>query len=568
MENPIPQNSIETAKSGRWSAASTWKGRKVPLAESSILISTGHTVTLDINVTVSGAFVSKGANLAFDKFKSCALNNSGNITVLGKLTMRPSSASHIHSIVLSGIDETKFKGGGMDIMDTDPGIWVRGEGSLDILGTEKTAWCTIFPVKAGSKYVTCTKIPVGFKVGDRISLTPSNTKDYKQFEIRVITKVSKSILYFSEPLEFDHTAELLNLSRNVKIESNAGRSHINIMSKSKQSIFGLYIRRMGPRQSSGLYTEKVLGRYPLHLHMSAEGSVIENVVVEDCGSHAFVSHATHHTTFRNCISYSTYESSYWWDIPPDNGTSPVNNSNYTLIDSCVSAMTLCDPPNRGYRLASFMLGSGIGNKITNCVAVGNQGNNGAAGFLWAESSNYTDNVWIFENNIAHNNRTDGIFTWQNDPHNHIIDGFIGYNNGGNGIEHGAYHNGYKYKNIKLYGNGNGILLHATPIQTGIAEDRYILSFTNVQSTDALRIVAHTLPGQGPVLFKDCKFSSVVINELPARVPNPPQGLYDFVNCTTVFSILSMEDDSLVRVQNNTAYQINSKGEVSPIDLFY
>ena len=66
-----------------------------------------------------------------------------------------------------------------------------------------------------------------------------------------------------------------------------------------------------------------------------------------------------------------------------------------------------------------------------------------------------------QRNVAHNNRRNGIFVWQNTPIRHRISDFTVYHNGGAGIEHGAYGNAYVYERLALFGNREaGIHLHA------------------------------------------------------------------------------------------------------------
>lgn len=566
-----------TAKSGRWSNPLTWKGGIIPEKDSTIIILNKHTLTLDLNVFTCGIMIEKGATLSFDSKKSITLDNCENIMVFGRLIIKPSTSSIIHKIKFHEIDESLYKGSDLDINFEDVGLWIMEGGYFESIGIFKTAWMKM--LSHTDKSITLESIPINWKVGDELSICPTENINvqgfYSNFETVKISKIVGNIISFNEPLlnKYKFT-EVLNLTRNVLIEgTEQGRSHINIMSSAKVS--NIQIRYMGPRKKVGQFSEKVLGRYAFHLHKCLylmSNTIFEGIVVRDCGSHAYVTHATHNITYKNCISYNTMEDAYWWDLPPDNGTSSENNSNGVLYDSCIAAIIKSDPISKGYRLAGFLLGSGIGNKITNCVVIGNHGNAGAAGFIWPESSNYTFNLWIFENNIAHNNKNNGIFVWQNDPHNHIINGFVGYNNGNNGIEHGAYTNAYKYKNISLVNNKNGILLHANPRPKGIKDEYgFILSFTNVKSTDPLYLTVHTLIGEGITFFKDCEFPKVIVNELPRRVNTIPFSLYDFVNCNlqiSNFEIISMEKGSRIRVQDNAAFQINDDNTIKQISNFF
>jgi hypothetical protein len=258
------------------------------------------------------------------------------------------------------------------------------------------------------------------------------------------------------------TAEVLNLTRNVRIEGTPqGRAHVFVRSSRPQSIRQAAIRHMGPRKPADEFSEFVVGRYALHLHMcgnGSKGSLVEGVVIRDAGSHAFVPHLSNGITFRDCISHDTYEDAYWWDDPPDTRTQG-DPSHDILYDRCVASLVRHDPPYRGYRLTGFFIGRGNGNVARDCVAVGVQGATDASGFEWPEGS---EGVWKFTGCVAHNNAEHGIFTWQNTGLVHVISDYVGYHNTEAGISHGAYQNPYVYRDSVLYGNGYAaVAVHAT-----------------------------------------------------------------------------------------------------------
>lgn len=589
-----------TVKTGRWSDPTVWKNGTIPSHGSEILINPKHTITLDVTTNVSGIFIDKLAALNIDPKKNISIQTNKSVKVSGRLLMKPSSVC-IHSLTFVDINETLLKGKILDQESEDTGLWIEDSGTVELVGTNKTAWLNLADsAKTGDTFVTLKAAPIGWKIGDELSITPTDVIDnesfYSSFDEVKIKSIKGSTIYLERPLKFNHpkttingrilTAEVLNLTRNVVIQGTGdgtsspetnGRAHIMFkMSKSKPIISNVLIKHMGPRRRNGSTTEKIIGRYGLHFHMCGidlSGTIVKGVVIKDCGSHCYVPHASHGITFKDCISYNSFNCSYWWDLPPDNGIDPINNTNNVLFDNCVSAKLSADPSFRGYRLANFMLGSGLGNEVRNCVAVGNRGTSGAAGYIWPESSNYTDNLWIFNvNNVAHNNATDGIFTWQNDPHSHRIDNFVGYNNGNAGIEHGAYTNAYKYSNILLSGNKYGIFLHANTRPKGERDEfGYIISFKNVYSTNPLYITRHTLKGETPVLFKDCTFPQVIVNELPRRIPFAA-GLIDMVYCNIKpenFLCQGIEEGSLIRVQNiEGSFQLNDKGSIEPISNFF
>jgi hypothetical protein len=204
------------------------------------------------------------------------------------------------------------------------------------------------------------------------------------------------------------------------------------------------------------------GRYGLHFHHcydATRGSLVEGVVGWGLGSHAFVPHQSHGITFRDCISHDTFLDAYWWDFRED--------SHDTLYERCVASLVKFEPDFRGWTLAGFSLDQGIGNAAIGCVAVGVRGNGSAAGFKWPEVAQGSPAVWEFRDCVGHNNRVNGIFTWQNTEQDHVIDRFVGYYNGHAGIDHGAYFNKYRYKRSHLYGNAwTGVLQHGASITEG------------------------------------------------------------------------------------------------------
>ena len=136
-----------------------------------------------------------------------------------------------------------------------------------------------------------------------------------------------------------------------------------------------------------------------------------------------------------------------------------NDSDAVVYDRALAALVRPTVQFRGYRLAGFQVASGTNLRLVDSVAVGVQGNKSSSGFHWPEGQSASP--WVFERNLAHNNKRDGIFVWQNTPIRHRISDFTAFHNGGAGIEHGAYGNAYLYERLTLFGNREaGIHLHA------------------------------------------------------------------------------------------------------------
>lgn len=586
----------------RWSDPATWGG-SVPRPGQ--WVSVDRTIILDTNVDVGGLAIQPGGALVFDPSTSATLSSTKNIVVLGVLQMRPSSASVEHRIRFTGIDESAFVGGGHNVLETDVGLWCLHDGIIDVAGSPRRAWArTTSGVAQGASSLTLQIDPVGWQVGDEIAIAPTLGPEHRDhfdaYDYATVTSISGNTVGLSAPTRFAHPSvdvgngivvapEVMNLTRNVNIEGTpGGRAHIMFVHSGKpqhMSYFGT--RWMGPRQRSGDFTASVLGRYALHFHMvgdASRGSTIVGGVVRDAGAHAFVAHESHGVTFSSCVSHDTFEAAYWWDGAPDTRT-PGPPSHDVLYEACIASRVRTDPAFRGFRLSGFDMNAGNGNRALDCVAVGVQGNVHASGFHWPEGS---DGVWDFRRNISHNNKCNGMFTWQNSRNLHVIEDFVCYHNGTAGINHGAYLTSYLYRNGYLFRNGHSALeLHSNSYAE--APQRFVgLRCEAAPGTEhAVRVVKHTLEPGRPSEFVGCTFNgqsrSAIGFVYDLRNGATTRELFDVIHCQSSSPLLWFRDDthrdSLVRVQSEdevvVARPITSSGTprpewnalVTPIDRF-
>jgi hypothetical protein len=457
--------------------------------------------------------------------------------------------------------------------------------------------------------VTLDADPAGWQIGDEISITPTAyaANSHTQFDLRTIAAISGRAITLNAATSFAHpgvtvpggqtfTAEVLNLTRNVRIEgmppryefprpgqtNNPGRAHIFIHNHEPalQVLEYVAIRYMGPRRVAGQYSDLVLGRYGLHFHMSHEnnrGSYALGTVIRDTGSHAYVPHETNGVTFWDTISYNIAEDAYWWDL-----RTPTHDA---LWGHAAAGLVKADPPFRGYRLSGFAVGAGSNNTVFDSVAVGVQGNVDASGFQWPEGSS---SVWLFEGNVAHNNKENGIFVWQNTASAHVVPRFVAYHNGGAGIAHGAYNNAYVYDQITLYKNAGGtgrnnagVVLHAVSRPSG-AEGaltfRDLLVDMEGAGPAALHITSHNMAAQNRGRLVRWNVAGYTDRAVRIEETNNNRGWYDFI-CWAVdgsrdleasdFRLVRMAPESLLRVQrwDGSAYQIDSAFQVTPIAAF-
>lgn len=558
-----------------------WKGSELRAVPAGVTV-------IDRDTELEGLHVPAGSAVVLAPDRDVTLTCRGNAVVEGLLELAPQDAGTTHRIVFEGVDETRFVGGGMAVLPDDVGLWVMGDGELRLTGHPRTAWTRASgSVRAGERVLELATAPSGWLPGDELVITataaPSVDDHDELLEVAVIADVHGSTVTTTGAFEYDHpavpvpggpprTAEVLNLTRNVRIEGTAaGRAHVLIMTTRPQHLSNATLRHMGPRNDG----EGLVGRYGLHFHMcgnASRGSLVEGVVVRDCGSHAFVPHSSHGVSFRGCISHNTVDDAYWWDqgaggLP---GGPATDDTEYS---ACVASAVASDPPYRGFRLSGFNLGVGKGNSVTGCVATSVGGSKDASGFVWPEAAG---DVWTFRDNVAHNNARHGLFTWQNNHEAHDVVSFVGYHNGGNGIGHGAYNNGYRYADSVLYANGGaGVFLHAVsteerPIRLeGLTIDCAGLADYAIQTT------LHTLPPDDATYVERCTLSGYHVAGIGLTYdgddgPTEADRL-DVVDCTFAANRFWFSDhvaaDSLLRVQDGnraSAVRPMSAGIGSPV----
>ena len=518
----------------------------------------------------NGFTVPVGQTWEFNANADTQVTTSGNVIVLGTLRMRPSSGAYEHFLQFTNVDESKFVGGGMRHSDApnDIGLWVEGAGVLDISGTPVTPWSYTWESDWSS--------------ADDIVAAPNTPGQYSNF-----TQVN-SAADVPSANSLGYKAELLNLTRNVRIEGTpGGRTHILINAPdatTPQTIKYAAIRHVAPWFNG----EHITGRYGLHFHHSKDGSrgsVVEGVVIRDTGNHAFVPHASHGVTLTNTIAYDVTSEAYWWDESTAElcGTNEGCNETFDLVYDSIVAAKVAPNPARQHEAAAIQLGAGENMTITGSVVVGmlDSGQNVSA-YHWPSKDR---GIWVFVDNIAHNNESHGIFVWQNttgEPdENHLIDGYTAYYNAGTAIDHGAYGNSYVYRNLTLLENATdpslgderdaAIHSHAlgkhsfTDTGQGATDTQ---EWSNVETGGArLLILNHNTPKEQSVRFLFCDFSEIQLMEGGNNA-----GGYDFIECGLTmndFDRSGIHPGTIIRVQDgNSAFQFTGNGAQQSIAPFY
>lgn len=438
-----------------------------------------------------GFTVPAGEVWTFDPNVSTTVVVRANVVVEGTLVMRPARPDVVHTLRFEGVDESKFVGGHSDgAWASDVGLWVLGDGIVDAQGTPKAGW-------------NRTGDDSTWTAADELIVAPNVKNDFLGF--KPFTK-GAAVPTQLGPDGVVYRTEVANLTRNVRIEGTAsGRAHIMFHHCRKpQTLRYVAIRYMGPQKPTGdtylsggvrkpVY-EGVLGRYGLHFHKCGDvtrGSLIEGVVVRNTGGAAFVPHGSNGITFRDCVAHDVRDSGFWWD--------PGDATHDTTWERCAVFGIPKNPGTIGLGISGFFHGIGLRNVTRGCVAVGllNQSVN-SGGFNWPSAANHSDNVWFWDDNVAHNNKEGGIGVWQNDKNPHLISRYVGYHNGV-GISHGAYTNTYTYRDCVTFGNGTELIQHAIGAT----------AFETTTFDGNVLITKHSLASLATTRYSNCRITGLV-----------------------------------------------------------
>ena len=150
-----------------------------------------------------------GRTLTFDPNHDTTLELTGNLVVEGTLEMRPNPGI-THTLRFVDIDESRFVGGGMDVLDSDVGLWVMGRGQLDIEGQPRVGW-------------NRTGAHETWKKTDEILTTPfapGDTTTFAPYSGRLDTVTAPDGRTF--------TQEAFNLTRSVNIEGTPDRQDAHL----------------------------------------------------------------------------------------------------------------------------------------------------------------------------------------------------------------------------------------------------------------------------------------------------------------------------------------------------
>ncbi len=334
---------VRSIGSGPWSAPSTWELGQVPPASARVQIRTGHAVLYDVHSDQAIRSIHVAGSLTFARDRDTRLD-------VGLIKIQPgddasesgfdcdahlpeAEAGEPRPALEVGTPEQPIAAGhtalirlvycaGMD-KESCPAIVCCG-GRMDFHGAPLSrTWVKLGTTATkGSSIVTLAEGVTGWRVGDRIVVTPSKSThkssgtrrpDRRTHEVfteeRVIKAINGAELTLDKGLAHEHLgdgdfrAEVANLSRNVVVESaepEGVRGHTMYHRGSAGSISYAEFRHLGK--------EGLLGRYSLHYHFCGDtmrGSSVIGASIWDSHNRWLTIHGTNFLVVRDCVGYQS-----------------------------------------------------------------------------------------------------------------------------------------------------------------------------------------------------------------------------------------------------------------------
>ena len=333
-----------SAKSGAWSAATTWANGRAPKAGDRVQVRAGHTVVYDAESKDAIRMIHVSGTLTFSREKSTRLEvglikiEAGETTTEDGFDCHADAPAATHAsatpVLEIGSAEKPIPAGvtalirlvhfeGMN-KETLPAI-INCGGRWETHGAPMSrTWLKLGQnVKAGADDVVLVEPVSGWRAGDQVIVTASkesygggntfrqsaNKPRAVQTESRRITQIIGDHVVLDRALDYahlgwgDYRSEVANLSRNVVIESAAPdgvRGHTMFHRDSTGGISYAEFRHLGK--------EGVLGKYAIHFHLvrdSMRGSGVLGASIWDSHNRWLTIHGTDFLVVRDCVGYQS-----------------------------------------------------------------------------------------------------------------------------------------------------------------------------------------------------------------------------------------------------------------------
>lgn len=319
---------VTAVNSRAWSVGSAWDTGSPPGPNDSVIIPSGITVRYTPGSPVSIKDLTIQGQLTIVPDGDRELSSNWVLIDGGNIQAGTSGAefSGSFTLTLEG-DFPDATNAGMAKQDAF--LMTKNGGSLRLFGTAKTPYQKLqYVANVGDTQIRLRDGDLGgWAIGDEIAIT-STVQDWKQTEVRTITGIddagfgikvdlnagltykhhgagrhSEKVYEGSRVWFVDESAEVANLTRNIKIQGDANSvtdgigGHVMFMANSDIQIQGVEFYRMGQK--------KRMGRYPIHWHPNGDsaGDFVRNCSIYKSYNRAITIHGTHGVSVENNVAY-------------------------------------------------------------------------------------------------------------------------------------------------------------------------------------------------------------------------------------------------------------------------
>src|SRR6187200_3740534 len=317
------------AKPTRWSDASTWPNKKVPVAGDKVEIASGKEVILDVSPPALNGLTING-KLTFADNADLELTTEW-VMIHGELAIGTEAKPYTRKATITltnNVKDEQLMGMG------DRGIMLSG-GTLNLHGDRTNSWTKLSATaNAGATSIQVLNA-AQWRAGDEIVLASTDFNP-RQAERRKITAVSGNTITLDKPLEYmhfgkitfdvDERGEVGVLTRNIKIQASADAEetffggHIMAMVTSRMFVDGVELNRMGQNLD--------LARYPIHWHLvgdEGKGQYIRNASIHDTYNRCVTVHGTNFVRVENNVTYNTVGHCFFLEDGIEHGNEYIKN---------------------------------------------------------------------------------------------------------------------------------------------------------------------------------------------------------------------------------------------------
>jgi hypothetical protein len=532
-----------------WCDAATWGGN-LPTATSDVVI-TGE-VIVDCNAQAKTIQIPAGTTLKASRSKDSTLTVHGNLIVRGTLdygTPESRVCSATAELVFRGMDDQEFVGTPtpppegeppgyehepidfpLEVVASDYGVWVMGNGRFTAAGRAKRAWAKLVETTEPGDPTFVVEDATGWQSGDRIVITPtaksSVDEHYLQFDEATIASVAENSVTLQASPTYQHLGcsdcvrrgEAANLSRNVVVRSfdDTAHAHMIVAEQGLLQLDSVELRWLGPQKSCSRGGPP--RRAPIYFHQqndNSDASFVRHVAIWGGDNRFYVQEKSNGIEVRDVAGYDTIGAGF--SLLYDNNacggahcTREKAPANTVLTD--VLAAKVAVPERDDCNAIGGVVGinpsGGEGSGCSGCVATGVAYNFGQFGneaaIHSAEGGSGRPANFTLNNNVAHNNAGHGISNWQNDTKRQPpYEGNQTWSNEANGVHHGAYENLYQFKNLTALDNA-GTDFAVIAIQADAERARI-----DGAVFDGFQTLPYFLVPEVPVLIRNASFTGVI-----------------------------------------------------------